>query len=368
MPTVLERNMEATNAIMAANKMMNTTTMGFGTYDKTRLCTIAHISDVHNDGTRYANFLAYVTGNSIIDHAIVSGDLVDVPNSTQYSNMYAVETAAEFSPIKVVGNHERYGSSTYMAIADIYTNLHLNTNTGELYYYIDDTTYNIRFIILNQWDTSYQTYKTEHLSQDQIDWFITTLKGAITSGYDVIVCMHAVESNGAYPAYKAPYKSIYGYDGSANNAFYQRFKQWEGETSIQNVCDGTPIEDIINAFKHAGSLSKTYTFTDDSTTITVNDSFSSAGTFIGYISGHMHGDYIGCSINYPDQMYLNVCAGGASYRNVSDLQRNDSDGKHQDAFNVYVVDTTHKLVKVIRVGADINDLMQDRKYAVYSYA
>ena len=222
--------------------------------------------------------------------------------------------------------------------------------------------------MLNQYDTSADTYMTEHFSQTQIDWFISTLKGAITNSYAVIVCMHACEIGGSYPAYRAPYGSVYGYDGKSNAAFYQRFKQWEGEASLQNVCSGTPIEDIINAFKHGGAVDETYTFSDTETSITVDDSFSTAGTFIAYMIGHNHGDFIGQSSNYADQLYLNVCSGSAWYGNVSDLQRkDDANEKSEDAFNVYVIDQTHKLVKVIRVGSNVNDILQERKMAVYSY-
>lgn len=368
MADITGRNHDACNAIIAANKMFNTTTHGFGSYDKTKLLTIAHISDLHVDQTRYANFLQFAKGFSAIDHAIVSGDIVDSPTTNQYNYMYTQETNAEFSPIKVVGNHEKYGSGTYMNRENIYTNLHMDTATEELYYYIDDSTNKVRIIVLNQYDTDEQTYMTEHLSQDQIDWFITALKGAITNEYAVIVCMHACESGGSFPAYKAPYKSIYSYDGKSNTAFYQRFKQWENEPTLQNVCSGTPIEDIINAFKTGGSLDETYTFSDTEDSITVDDEFSTAGTFIAYMIGHNHGDYIGSSAKYSDQLYLNVCSGSPWYGNVSDLQRkDDANEKSEDAFNVYVIDQTHKLVKVIRVGSDINDIMQERKMVVYSY-
>ena len=373
MSDVISRNQEATNNIISANKMMNTTVKGtWQSNDKTKMFTIAHISDLHNDGVRYLNYLTYAKGLSVIDHVVASGDIVDVPNTTQYANMYAQETSASLSPIKCIGNHEKYAGGVFMSNDDIYTNLHMNTNTGKLYYYIDNSTYAIRIIVLDQYDTEEQTYRTEHFSQPQIDWFISALKGAITNDYEVIVVMHACESGGSFPQKKASSQGgrIYDYTGEAitgeNASFYQRFKQWEGMTDLQNVCSGTPIEDIINAFKTGSSLNETYTFSDTSDTIIINDSFSSPGTFIAYINGHNHGDFIGSSSKYSNQLYLNVGAGNRSYGDVSDLQRQNGE-KSEDCFNVYVVDKNHKLVKVIRVGSDVNDIMQNRKTAVYSY-
>lgn len=375
--SVITRNENATNLIAFANKMANTNTKGaWGSYDKTSLCTIAHISDLHNDTTRYRNFLTYVNSlGSLVDHIFETGDLVDTPTDAQYSAAYAIEDEISIFPNKVVGNHEKYAGGTYMSNADIYTNLHMETNTGELYYYVDDATYNIRFIVLNLYDIDAQVYKLGHLSQAQIDWFITALQGAITNGYDVIIAMHGCESggnNGTFPQMKSADTAVALYDyvgnpiGADANPFYQRFKQWEGMADLKNQCSGTPIEDIVNAFKTGGTINKTYSFLDVSGTITANATFSTKGTFIAYMVGHVHGDFIGCSSVYHNQLYLAVGAGNPVYGNVSDLQRISGEFS-EDAFNVYVIDQTHKLIKVIRVGACVNDLMENRISAVFSY-
>lgn len=376
MSVVTDRNANAVNNIISANKMMNTTVQGvYGSYDKTKLCTIAHVSDLHNDNTRYSNYLNFVKDVSMIDHYIASGDIVDVPILSQFSNMMAQESAASVFPIKCVGNHEKYAGGEFMSNADIYTNLNLNTNTGKLYYYVDDAAYNIRFVVLDQYDIDQSTGRTEHLTQDQIDFFVNALQGALTNDYSVVVVMHVCESGGSFPEIKNKYmpgvSAVFDYEGnslngSVSNNFYQRFKQWEGLTDTINVCSGTPIEDIINAFQNAGTINETYTFSDTSTSITVNATFASAGTFIAYLTGHTHGDFIGKSSKYPNQLYLTVNTGNVNYGNVSDLER-ISGTKSEDCFNVYVIDQTHKLVKVVRVGADVNDIMEARKTSIYNY-
>lgn len=372
--SVVDRNANASNLIVLANKMANTTVKGqYGNFDKTSLCTIAHISDLHHDMTRYGNYIDYVKSlGTLVDHAFVTGDLVDVPTSSQYSDMYSVETAKSFSPYKVVGNHEKKAADSYMSNADIYTNLHMNTNTGKLYYYFDDTTYKIRFIVLNLYDIDQPLYKTEHLSQAQIDWFIQTLHDAIENEMDVVIAMHACESNMSLPVvrYQKTFGAMYDSNGvslsSGGNSFYQRFFQGEGLTDLENVCSGTPIEDIVNAFQHGETINNTYTFRDTGDSIVVNTSFEEAGTFIAYMVGHLHGDYIGQSINYDDQLYLLVCAGYPVYGSTGDLQRKQGEFS-EDAFNVYVIDQFHRYVKVVRVGANVNDILERREMALYAY-
>ena len=41
--------------------------------------------------------------------------------------------------------------------------------------------------------------------------------------------------------------------------------------------------------------------------------------------------------------------------------------KSEDCFNVYGVDTANKTIKVVRIGGDMNDLMEKREVAYFSY-
>ncbi len=347
--------------LIAARKMYNDSEGAgtWGDYSKSDLFSIAHISDLHTDPTRYGNFLEFVSENAdYIDASVVTGDFVDAPAAAQFSAMTAKETNG-VAPLKVVGNHERYSGGTVMSNANIYANWGLTTNTGLTWYYTDYASHNIRVIVLNTYDTTATNSKAgadEHFSQAQIDWFITTLKDAATKGYSVIVCRHGME---------------YGMPIVNDKAFFQRWNQWE--PFFSNVCDGTPIEDIIDAFKRGTSLAKTYTFSDTSESITVNATFATAGTFIAYMCGHHHVDNIGYSKKYADQLYLSVTCGccvsdirDGSWDSVQDLNRIPGT-ETEDAFNLYVIDATHKYVKVIRVGASVNDLLEERKCEVYSY-
>ena len=357
---VIARNTEANNLIRSAKKMYNDSEGGgtYGSYSKNDLFAVAHISDLHTDPIRYENFLKFVAGNPYINAAVITGDMVDAPLPAQFADMLAVETHG-VKPLKVVGNHERYFSGTSMSNEDIYANWGLTTGTGLTYYCVDYASSGIRIIVLNAYDTTASDSKAgaiEHFSQDQIDWFVATLQDSATKGYAVMVCRHSME---------------YGMPTTNDKAFFQRWNQWE--SMFSNVCSGTPIEDIVNAYRNGASLSQTYTFSDTGESITVDASFGTAGSFVAYMNGHHHVDNIGYSKKYPNQLYLSIACGVcvSNYRDgnwdtVSDLIRL-AGTKTEDLFNVYVIDTTHKKVKVIRVGSDVNDLLEERKCEVYDY-
>ena len=75
------------------------------------------------------------------------------------------------------------------------------------------------------------------------------------------------------------------------------------------------------------------------------------------------------------QLMLNVTCtnalyGGSDYPYLADISdigwnKNDVTG---DAFNVYVIDRENKTVKVIRVGGNLTNAMEERKYMVIPYA
>lgn len=324
-------------------------------YSDDNLFMIAHISDLHTDPVRYDNFMKFVSDNSAyINVGIETGDLVDTPNASQFSTMTAKETYG-IDLLKTVGNHEKKYSSTTMTNANIYSNWNLTTNTGLTYYYKDYASHNLRIIVLNCYDTDSNS-SDEHFTQAQIDWFITALQGAITNGYGVIVCRHGCE-------YFLPEEN--------DSPFYQRWNQWE--SFFSNVCSGTPIEDIIDAFKKGSSIDQTYTYTDGVDSITVSASFASKGEFIAYLCGHHHVDMIGYSRKYSDQLYLLVTCGccvsntrDGKWSAVCDVPRK-AGTVTEDAFNVYSIDRVNKYVKVLRIGSDVNDKLETRKSAVFEY-
>lgn len=90
--------------------------------------------------------------------------------------------------------------------------------------------------------------------------------------------------------------------------------------------------------------------------------------------GELNGDFIGYSATYSDQLYLNGNCGvcqpapfkytfmGETFSDLARIPKTPS----EDCFNAYAFDFKERLIKVVKIGADINDILQPRQMAVYS--
>lgn len=358
---ILALNEDAIARIAAAKKHYDETELASGSWSTNTaddLFCLAHGSDFHYDTARYGRFRNFVDGVSLIDAAVVSGDLTDEGTTAEFTAMMAV-TGTKV-PLQVIGNHERWGDKS---LADIASGLGISAP----YYKVDYASKKIRIIVLNEYDTSTNTKATAakdgHWSQTQIDWFISQLDDAITNNYNVLVAMHCVEQGSSVSTDAFPTPNDKG--------FYQRTNAWKN--NYTTVMQHHIIEDIIDAFRNGGSVSGTYSHSDGTTAITLSHSFSASGKFIAYIVGHSHVDMTGYSKYKSDQLYLvcpSSCYLGDNNRvkggNVSDLPRIEGT-KSEDCFNVYGIDTINKVVKIVRVGADMNDLMEPREVAYFDY-
>lgn len=87
-----------------------------------------------------------------------------------------------------------------------------------------------------------------------------------------------------------------------------------------------------------------------------------------YLIGHLHRDIFGYVENYPDQLCIMATTASTSRaRNEINSDINRVYGtKSQDAFNVVTFDKDNHLIKVIRVGADIDNMMRPRKAISYN--
>lgn len=333
-----------------------------GTNWSDNLLVLAQITDVHSDPSSYSRFIAFLNRNTdTINAGIVSGDLVDHGADNQFSLMIGCESelSENATLIKCLGNHEMQSTKTQ---AETYAAYGLDTNTGKSYYYVDYATQKIRIICLDQYDTdSTDTNiktKTAHYSQAQIDWLINTLKDSTTNEYAVIVVYHSCNEVG-FPTYND--------SGFCQDRKYSMF---------QSPTSGTIISDIIDAFQNGTSLSETYTASDIRSTLTVNTTFSSKGTFICYICGHEHIDYVGYSTKYPSQLIC-IAQGGvvdsqsrpeteAHWQSMYDTPRVVGTST-QDSFNVYGIDTVNRLVKIVKIGSTLTDKFVPRSFATFRF-
>ena len=364
---VVDRNLDALKAIYAAKKHYDDSSQNgwYLTSSNSNLFCIAHGTDFHSDNIRMKNFMDFVDNVDEINLAVGTGDFVVSPTDDEFNIVCDINPKKK-DFLKVLGNHDVY--SDKFTSADVASKLNMDSP----YYYKDYKDYNVRIIVLNQYDVPSNITvssgnlrdlrnHTEHFSQTQIDWFISVLDSAIESNLNVIICMHSPEFE------QAPVKN--------DKKFYQRNWNWVSKLSY---IDGAIIEDIVNAFKKGIAINKTYTYQNENAdipSVTANHTFGGNGKFICYLAGHLHSDFIGVSNNYEDQLYLiETCTCAVpqikNTRNygeeVNDLPRIVGTSC-EDAFNVYCFDFDKKQIKVVRVGSNINDQMEFRDKEIYTY-
>lgn len=307
--------------------------------------TLAHITDIHADVFRYANFRQFVDENTdLIDVAISTGDLVDLQRDVQWDAVNGVDGDVEI--LQVVGNHDagHQSGDTLLTDEELVVKFGITTNTGKMYYYNDFGDY--RIIVLNQFEGS--TKGTYEYSSAELTWLLSVLDSSITANKHVIIACHIADT---FPV-------------SNNIGFYQRYNKWLNKYPPMQ----SGIEAVIDAFKRGASVSTTVSG------ISVNHTFSASGDFLCWICGHYHGDFVGYSETHSDQLYLmgncGVCTplpfkSSNMGETNSDLAR-ISGTPTEDCFNIYSFDLANRLVKVARIGANVNDMMTERKMAVYS--
>jgi hypothetical protein len=356
--------------------------MATATQEVTKFPTIVHVSDAHGDETRL---------NSAHDYAdYIKSDLVvntgDNPffqlRSTQNDGVEFVKDivfAHKTDFANCIGNHDQYTDS----LAEVFSlnispfateyGYHKSTSsdvTDKCYYFKDLSAQKIRLIALDIYDGIYNKAYRARVSQEQINWFISTL-ASTPSDYGVIVIMH-----------QAPHtiNAISGKENFNDITMDVQTNAIDSNYMQNGKITGNPFGKIIDAFITKGSVSGSYTqikasSTTSQETISYSADFSNVASgveFIAYLNGHTHRDFIGyvadCENN---QLNCNLCSTTplsqtTGYGTKSDIYR-DANGVSQDAFNVYTIDRYNHRLGVCRIGSNLSLNLIDRKVMWFSY-
>ena len=363
MKDVILRNGRALQYICAAKKNFITEN-GFVSESHSKML-ICHFSDMHCDWKRFENIL------SVIDYfsptfAVHTGDLVcwDSQDDTQY--FFDRIRQSDVPIYNCIGNHETFRQNEVLSNACLHGQYirplrHIQGDDyGEGYYYVDFPEYTVRLIVLNNYENEdVPAYYMRHyeIRQKQADWLIATLKECEGNGYAVMIASH--ESDQEVPP------------NSDTGGFCQRYSPFPWSIPAPN--EHHIVADIIDAFQYGKALKNEYVWSASGATVQVDCRFEKKSEFICYMNGHRHGDYIGYLPAYPNQLSLGVTCAGCfpeGYHNIgdetSDLPR-IPDTVSEDAFNFYGIDREKKEITVVRVGACVNDRLEERLYARYSY-
>lgn len=285
--------------------------------------SILFFSDIHRSLFNWLRIVDYIDNfNDIIDYAVCGGDYVS-NYQAEYTDLYAAKTATR--PILMcVGNHDTYTDATNRQInpdkSVVYNLLFNHTSdwnvtwgTGESYpmYYYKDSEYGVRLIVLDQY----------YISTAQRTWLETVLQDAITNNIPVITVSHTPTEE--ITTFIGPFNANYG-------------------LAPDEKTDVNGFEDIIHDFVTNG------------------------GTHIVHLCGHWHHDIMGTT----DNGILNCDIGQAavstslSGRNNSNRSRKD---KSADLFNIIGVDTNEHLLKIVRIGTNMDYQMHKKSFVSINY-
>ena len=254
-----------------------------------RFC-IFHVSDIHQYNELYkesiiqANTKANLFINTGDDaNGIAQEDASKVKNELTASTSVVKENNV-IPFIQTIGNHDITGltKKEYFDLVGNTVSLFSNkvvwgdSENYRMYGYIDftDDSYrgNFRVIMLDPADYDDGMYQNPYpnatviFSQKQIDWLIAVLKDAASNNFHVITTMH----------YSFGDRRIFNEDIANPDASYMQ--------------DAFMIPDIIDAIQNKLVLNKTYAELYGNHNVTINEDFTSVGTFkyIAHIFGHIH--------------------------------------------------------------------------------
>lgn len=323
---VISFNLEEQNAIIASRRRKNVGKDSYAT--RTPILTLLHFSDIHQDATALRNITKYREKlEPYIDDVICTGDMV----TTWGAGMdWWHKTDGADDILLCMGNHEiqvdastaeDYGDHYTIAQAygqyfeDVIANWDVEYTADLTYYYKDYTDQHIRLIVL---DCMIKADQDAIAAQNT--WLETTLAGARTAGYTVVIAAH-----------------------------------------FANRANKVAIESNFTMLDHAPSGTALLTTYCD----TVQDFIDAGGDFACWLSGHEHLDYIHTCEAYPSQIVL--CIGEAkNEERWGDLER-EANSKSADLFNVVSFDTYTKNLKIIRVGANRDTYLRHRGTLVLNW-
>lgn len=311
---------EFTSKFQSAKKRYYTST------DTTRKhpIVIAHLSDIHTNWVNVERFIEFTNyWKDYIDILVNTGDN-PINKYTEgfdgYTSIKGVENI-----INVIGNHDTRGDNgwqdhvgidSYNALIkpfvsnwEVVQPVDAETN-GYCYFYKDYTDNLLRIIFV------------DIMAYDETEdsWLESVLSEARSKNYDVLIATHF---SGAKPDNSPVFVKI--------PCNYTSLFEFAGEDSSEG----------LNSYNNKAYL----------LTTTVQKHIDNGGAFCGYFQGHYHADFVAKVANYPQQMIYSI--GGTKAGEVRDYNHIVGT-RSQDEFQIISIDTYLKIVKLFKVGANVD--------------
>lgn len=301
----------------------------------------AFFSDIHNSSTNAERIVDFAEEKNL-DCIINGGDTVQNYLNDPNNNFDWYATLLSGSSVDIlsaVGNHDVWDGAywTKAASTDIYNAIVAPiisnfsdiqqpsgaAESGLCYYYKDYSS--VRVIVINAMtgDNSVKFWDSTEAT-----WFGNVLTDANTNSKHVIVCNHA-----PFP------KAIALRDEKSN---WNSYIDYRTNASYDAIVTETDALSLINTF------------------------ISGGGKFIALLTGHTHIDNILTATGYDGQFMINIASAKYSYH-ADGIAYSNTDSQYYDCFNYCVVDTTNGILKLKRIGWNMDASLKERKTLSYDY-
>lgn len=329
--------------------------IAYGINGNPRKLTFLHMSDPHRETGTINDAKALMDEDTNIQFLIVTGDMNCNVGESLSNAMLSVGSKM----LAVVGNHDLTDNAKYNAItarANMETWIGNNVTFGnqENYgsYWHKDYPLGkgkLRVIGLDQYNyplNSSPSVYANCITQAQVDWFISLLKGLSGDDY-FIVALHEPPFTSSTNPTPQNYRTCNKFSSS-------RHYDWAVRSS-----DGTFFPAIIDAYTGKKAISKGHE--DISVFAEAVDDFSGCypARFLGYVLGHIHSDYIGAHVLYPNQLLMTVdCAKSFSTGFPSDIRQSDdiitySPRTNDILYNKVTIDVLNETIHIERIGQKV---------------
>ena len=281
------------------------------------------ISDTHSDGESFARHLEFCkTYEKYFDGIFCAGDVAE--NDAQSDFSYWAKTPGHEKVMIAIGNHDTLRDCkgwsagpeiwedqlTMRESYDKYFAPFIDKwgvvyEPGKTYYYKDFDAQKVRFIVI---DSMLKLRMEPKAAVGQMAWFKTALAGAKEKDYSVIVGAHV----------------------SMNNTEFAD-------------CNFTDFG------AYAGNE-----YEDEFYPKAVDEFMKEGGKFVCYLHGHSHYDIVLRSKTYPKQLAIVAASVIANNPAQSPVTDRTYGTRNRDIADVFMADTTRHIIKIIRIGSNVD--------------
>lgn len=286
--------------------------------------TIGHLSDIHANWPNVKRFIDWCNHhNAYVDVWINTGDTVTNMFTDGIAGYAALTDVGKIW--NIVGNHDTRGSdgwqqyiglpvynqqfAPYISGWGVVQPANAAEN-GYCYYYKDFATQSLRIIAVD----------IMGFNATQANWLATVLEDARVNNYHVLIATHFAGNRPASETEQPSYEEL--------------------------ECNMTSLYKTGNATQLFGYNNDGYMLD-----ATVNDFIVAGGKFVGYIQGHYHRAFIAKVAKYPNQLvYSCPSSKSGELRDFNHIVGT----RDQDEFNIMSIDTYQNIVKIYKVGANVD--------------